>query len=165
MSQGQAASPPQWEVIGHEFLKFYYPCFDGDRSKLISLFVSTTQRSSHALQQPPHVSSLCSFLTASLLPCVLCGQRDSSLLTSERKMVQGPQLILEMLQALPKMAHKVTSVQYQPTPTGQILIVVSGELVLEGQTNELKFSEVFQLASDQPGAFFIQNNIFSLNYG
>ena len=70
-----------------------------------------------------------------------------------------------MLQKLPKMAHKVTSVAYQPTPQGMILIVVSGDIVLEGQTNELKFSEVFQLHSDAPGAFYIQNNIFSLNYG
>ena len=91
-------------------------------------------------------------------------QKATSLLTSERETVQGPQAILDKLQRLPQMQHKMTSVQYQPTPQNSILILVSGDLKLVGEQNELKFSEVFQLFNDN-NSFYIQNNIFALNYG
>ena len=163
---------PMWEAIGNAFLKHYYQHFDGDRSKLIPLFVRHTappQPRPHTLRYHHHSLSPSSppltpsFPSPSLILCVV--QKDSSLLTSERETVQGPQAIVAKLERLPRMAHKVTSIQCQPTPTNAILISVTGDLKLEGQTNELKFAEVFQLVADQNNNFYIQNNIFSLNYG
>jgi len=71
-----------------------------------------------------------------------------------------------LLQTLPAMQHIVKSSVYQPTPQNTILILVNGDCMLQGETNLIKFSEVFILAAaDQQGNFYVQNDIFSLNYG
>ena len=78
--------------------------------------------------------------------------------------MQGAAKILDKLKALPRMVHNVSSMQAQPTPANSILILVNGDIKIEGQDNILKFSQLFQLAQDpQNNSFFIQNDIFSLN--
>lgn len=91
----------------------------------------------------------------------------SSMLTVESDQRQGPQAIIEKLQSFPQLQHAVKSAQYQPTAHGTVLILVSGDLKFVGEANAIKFSQVFQLAAaDALGAnFYIQNDIFSLNYG
>ena len=63
------------------------------------------------------------------------------------------------------MAHNVSSAQYQPTPQNGILMLINGDIKLDGQEHPLKFSQFFHLLSDGAGNFYIQNDIFSLNYG
>ena len=162
------AQQQPWVAIGNAFISHYYTKFDShDRTALAPLFVSH-----HPQSHPPSYHRCPSqqrshradrFFDRVLLAPSLCVlQKETSLLTTESQTVQGPAKIVEQLQSLPRMSHKVTSVQFQPTPQNAILILVSGDIKLEGQTNELKFSEVFQLLSEN-NSFYIQNDIFSLN--
>ncbi|KAF8334293.1 nuclear transport factor 2 [Cantharellus anzutake] len=83
---------------------------------------------------------------------------ETSMLTWEDKQFLGPKAITEHLTTLPfqSVAHKVTSLDAQPSVTGQ--------LVVDGGENPLQFSQVFQL-SPTGGSYFVQNDIFKLNYG
>jgi hypothetical protein len=53
----------------------------------------------------------------------------------------------------------------QPCPGGgSMLIFVTGQLMITGQTNALLFSQVFHLVATGPGQYYISNEIFRLLY-
>ena len=45
-----------------------------------------------------------------------------------------------------------------------MLIFVTGQLMITGQTNALLFSQVFHLVATGPGQYYISNEIFRLLY-
>jgi len=92
--------------------------------------------------------------------------RPESMLTFENEKLQGPQPIMTKLTGLPFAAcqHKIDTCDAQPTMGGCILVMVSGQLVVDGEQHALKFSQVFHLANAE-GSFFVLNDIFRLNYG
>ncbi|KAF9533512.1 nuclear transport factor 2 [Crepidotus variabilis] len=91
--------------------------------------------------------------------------RDTSMLTWEGQPIQGRDSISEKLTSLPfaSVQHKVTTSDVQPIQNG-IVVYVTGLLVVDDSTNPLQFGQVFNL-TQEGDSFFIQNDIFRLNYG
>ncbi|KAI8049244.1 nuclear transport factor 2 [Syncephalis plumigaleata] len=94
--------------------------------------------------------------------------RDHSMLSFEDSNIQGGAAILDKLMNLPfqKVSHKVTTVNAQPANadgTG-IIVMVTGQLLVEGSEHPMGFSQAFQLISDN-GSYFVLNDIFRLIYG
>jgi hypothetical protein len=59
--------------------------------------------------------------------------------------------------------HHVSSIDAQPSVAGGIMVFVTGQLLPEGESNALKFSQVFHLAP-VGGSFVVTNDLFRLNY-
>ncbi|CAM0883279.1 unnamed protein product [Alopecurus aequalis] len=94
---------------------------------------------------------------------------STSMLSFEGHRVAGAQEIGLKLAQLPfeQCRHSVSTIDCQPTPSfpGGILVFVSGNLQLGGEEHQLRFSQMFQLVPNEQGSFFVQNDIFRLNYG
>ncbi|KAJ2777958.1 Nuclear transport factor 2 [Coemansia javaensis] len=92
--------------------------------------------------------------------------RDVSMMTWEGSQIQGAAGIVEKLVSLPfqRVAHKVTTIDAHPSLPGAkaILIVVTGQLLVDEETKPQQFSQTFQLVEDN--GFFVHNDIFRLNY-
>ncbi|KAJ1734477.1 Nuclear transport factor 2 [Coemansia biformis] len=92
--------------------------------------------------------------------------RDVSMMTWEGTQLQGAKDIVEKLTSLPfqQVAHKVTTIDVQPSLPGvnAIIIVVTGQLLVDEETKPQQFTQLFQLVEDN--GFFIYNDIFRLNY-
>ncbi|KAG2601268.1 hypothetical protein PVAP13_5KG578800 [Panicum virgatum] len=93
----------------------------------------------------------------------------TSVLSFEGHAVAGAEEIGRKLAQLPfgQCRHSVSTVDCQPSPSfpGSILVFVSGHLQLAGEDHQLRFSQMFQLVPNEQGSFFVQNDIFRLNYG
>jgi hypothetical protein len=93
--------------------------------------------------------------------------RDSSMLTFETSQVQGAKNIVEKLVSLPfqKVGHRITTLDAQPaSPTGgDIIVMVTGELLVDEEQNAQRYSQVFHLVPEE-NSFYVFNDIFRLNY-
>ncbi|KAF5101177.1 hypothetical protein D0Z03_000651 [Geotrichum reessii] len=93
--------------------------------------------------------------------------RDASMLTFENSQVQGAKNIVEKLVSLPfqKVGHRITTLDAQPaSPTvGDIIVMVTGELLVDEEQNAQRYSQVFHLVPEQ-NSFYVFNDIFRLNY-
>ncbi|CAO2171709.1 unnamed protein product, partial [Urochloa humidicola] len=93
----------------------------------------------------------------------------TSMLSFEGHAVAGAEEIGQKLAQLPfdQCRHSICTVDCQPSPSfpGSILVFVSGNLQLAGEEHQLRFSQMFQLVPNEQGSFFVQNDIFRLNYG
>ncbi|CAN1222332.1 Nuclear transport factor 2B [Linum grandiflorum] len=91
------------------------------------------------------------------------------MLTFEGQKMLGVDQISAKLNGLPfdHCKHLVSTVDSQaaPPPTGGIVVFVSGCLQLLGEEHPLRFSQMFHLLPTTQGTFFVQNDIFRLNYG
>ncbi|KAF7129490.1 hypothetical protein RHSIM_Rhsim10G0005500 [Rhododendron simsii] len=93
--------------------------------------------------------------------------QDGSMLSFEGQQFQGAQNIAAKLASLPfqQCQHSITTVDCQPSgPAGGMLVFVSGNLQLAGEQHALKFSQMFHLMPTPQGSFYVQNDIFRLNY-
>lgn len=92
--------------------------------------------------------------------------QNNSLCTFESEKLQGQQRIVEKLGSLPfrECKHQIDTMDAQPSPAGGIIVFVTGKLLTEGQSNPLKFSQMFHL-SPVGGSFVVTNDVFRLNYG
>eukprot|EP00466_Bigelowiella_natans_P019203 jgi/Bigna1/34429/e_gw1.5.135.1 len=124
------------EMVAKQFVDFYYQTFDTNRAGLTQLYTET------------------------------------SMLTFEGVQIQGPQAIQEKLTSLAfkTVKHSIVTMDVQPASAsgGQgILVFVCGDLIVDGGPQTLKFSQVFQLMPHPQvaGSWFVQNDIFRLNYG
>ncbi|KAJ1963665.1 Nuclear transport factor 2 [Dipsacomyces acuminosporus] len=92
--------------------------------------------------------------------------REMSLLTWEGQQFQGAKSIIEKIGSLPfqKVAHKITTVDAQPSLPGvnAVVITVTGQLLIDEEVNPQQFTQTFQLVEDN--GFFVYNDIFRLNY-
>lgn len=79
----------------------------------------------------------------------------------ESKVAQGQQAIQQALNDLPKMQLAPKSLDAQPSGGG-ILVLISGDCTMEGQSNAIKFSHVVHLipTDAQMSNFWIHNDIF-----
>ena len=93
--------------------------------------------------------------------------KDVSTLTFEGQAVKGAQAIVQKLSSLQfgQVKVQMVSKDFQAGPQGSLLIMVNGNLIVEGQTNHLKFAQVFTLIATGGNNFYIHNDIFRLNYG
>ncbi|KAJ3199112.1 Nuclear transport factor 2, partial [Clydaea vesicula] len=87
--------------------------------------------------------------------------KDISMMTFETSQVQGIENIIAKLTSLPftKIQRKIATLDAQPSnPTsGTILIMVTGQLLIDDEKNPQHFSQSFQLVPDGPGNYFIFN--------
>ncbi len=95
--------------------------------------------------------------------------KDVSMLTFENTQFQGQNAIIEKLTSLPfqRVQHRITTVDAQPAnpQVGSILVMITGQLLVDDEQNPQNFSQSFQLIPDGPGNYFVFNDIFRLNYG
>ncbi|RCK64204.1 Nuclear transport factor 2 [Candida viswanathii] len=92
--------------------------------------------------------------------------RNDSMLTFETSQLQGAREIVEKLTSLPfqKVAHRISTLDAQPaSPNGDILVMVTGELLIDDESNAQRYSQVFHLIPDS-GSYYVFNDIFRLNY-
>ncbi|CAL1210049.1 unnamed protein product [Candida parapsilosis] len=92
--------------------------------------------------------------------------RPESMLTFETSQLQGARDIVEKLSSLPfqKVSHRVSTLDAQPaSPNGDILVMVTGELLIDEEQNAQRYSQVFHLIPDG-GSYYVFNDIFRLNY-
>lgn len=88
------------------------------------------------------------------------------MLTFETSQLQGAKDIVEKLVSLPfqKVAHRVSTLDAQPSsPNGEILVMVTGELLIDEEQNPQRYSQVFHL-KPEGNSYFVFNDIFRLNY-
>mmetsp|Transcript_3077 Transcript_3077/g.4538 ORF Transcript_3077/g.4538 Transcript_3077/m.4538 type:complete len:89 (+) Transcript_3077:1-267(+) len=87
------------------------------------------------------------------------------MLTFEGQEFQGAGNIVQKLKTVGKVAHNVRAIDVQmSTSQNAILVFVTGNLTIDGG-NPLHFSQCFQLVATGPGAYYVHNDIFRLNYG
>jgi len=89
----------------------------------------------------------------------------SSNLTFEGTQVTGVEPIMAKLRSVGQVKHDPKSMDVQPSSSANaILIFVTGSIRIGGD-NPLHYCEMFQLVSTGPGAYYVHNNVFRLNYG
>ncbi|UNI22688.1 Nuclear transport factor 2 [Purpureocillium takamizusanense] len=94
--------------------------------------------------------------------------RDQSMLTFESASVQGATAIVEKLTSLPfeKVKHQVSTLDAQPGMLeGGIVILVTGQLLVDEEQRPMNYTQAFQLARDPSGQYFVFNDVFKLVFG
>ena len=87
------------------------------------------------------------------------------MLTFEGSQLQGRDAIMGKLRSVGQVKHDIKTMDVQPTHSpNAIAIFVTGAIAIGGG-NPLHFCEFFQLVSTGPGAYYVHNDIFRLNYG
>jgi len=87
------------------------------------------------------------------------------MLTFEGNQVAGVEQIMGRLRGIGPVRHEVKSMDVQPSSNASaIIIFVTGSIKIGGD-NSLHFCEMFQLVSTGPGAYYVHNDVFRLNYG
>ncbi|KAK1606610.1 hypothetical protein QYE76_030283 [Lolium multiflorum] len=93
--------------------------------------------------------------------------QDGSMLTFEGEKFGGAAAITNKIGSLPfqQCQHKIDTVDCQPSgPQGGVLVFVSGTITTGPGEHPLKFSQMFHLLP-AGGSFYVQNDMFRLNYG
>lgn len=89
------------------------------------------------------------------------------MLTFEGSQVQGVKPIVEKLTSLPfqKVVHKITTRDAQPSAPGAggVIVLVTGELLVDEEQNPQRYSQVFHLLPEG-NTYYVFNDIFRLNY-
>mmetsp|Transcript_69093 Transcript_69093/g.109767 ORF Transcript_69093/g.109767 Transcript_69093/m.109767 type:complete len:128 (+) Transcript_69093:121-504(+) len=91
---------------------------------------------------------------------------DSSMMTYEGSQHQGQKSIMEKLTTLKfsTCKHESKTMDVQPSGAGGLLIVVTGDIFVDGGKNGIKYSEIFHLMKAENNSFWIHNLVFRLNY-
>ncbi|MCD7468769.1 Nuclear transport factor 2B [Datura stramonium] len=129
------------DSVAKAFVDHYYSTFDTNRAGLANLYQE---------------SSMLNFE----------GQKYQGAQNITAKLT-GAQNITAKLTGLPfqQCKHQINTVDCQPSgPAGGMLVFVSGNLSLPGEQHALKFSQMFHLIPTPQGSFYVQNDIFRLNY-
>ncbi|WVR04014.1 hypothetical protein IAU60_001013 [Kwoniella sp. DSM 27419] len=91
--------------------------------------------------------------------------RDTSMLTWESQQIQGSASITEKLVNLPfqKVQHKIVTIDAQPSSpsTASIIVLVTGQLLVDDGANPLQFTQIFHLMPEG-GSYFVFNDVFRL---
>lgn len=92
--------------------------------------------------------------------------QEQSLLNFEGVKTVGSTAILQKLTTLPfqQCKHQISSLDAQPSMSQGINIIVTGQILTEGESQPLKFSQFFHLAP-AGGSFVISNDVFRLMLG
>ncbi|KAG9390769.1 Nuclear transport factor 2 [Carpediemonas membranifera] len=94
--------------------------------------------------------------------------QPDAMLTFSGDRAQGPEAIMKKLNSLSfrKIAHDIAglNIQVQPTFNNGMLVVVSGQLIADDDSDHpLMFSQVFTL-NNANGQWFILNDVFNLSF-
>lgn len=88
------------------------------------------------------------------------------MLTFESSQLQGAKDIVEKLVGLgfTKVTHRISTLDAQPaSPAGDVLVMVTGELLIDEEQNAQRYSQVFHLIPEG-NSYYVFNDIFRLNY-
>ncbi|OAQ73752.1 nuclear transport factor 2 [Pochonia chlamydosporia 170] len=95
--------------------------------------------------------------------------RENSMLTFESASSLGANSIVEKLAGLPfqKVKHQVSTLDAQPSnDNGGIIILVTGQLLVDEEQRPMNYTQSFQLSRDATsGQYYVYNDIFKLVYG
>ncbi|KHO01693.1 Nuclear transport factor 2 [Metarhizium album ARSEF 1941] len=94
--------------------------------------------------------------------------RDNSMLTFESASSLGANSIVEKLASLhfQKVKHQVSTLDAQPSNSdGGIIILVTGQLLVDEEQRPMNYTQAFQLSRDAAGQYYVYNDIFKLVYG
>ncbi|KAG5968093.1 Nuclear transport factor 2 [Claviceps cyperi] len=94
--------------------------------------------------------------------------RENSMLTFESTSSLGTANITAKLTGLPfeKVKHQVSTLDAQPSnDNGGIIILVTGQLLVDEEQRPMNFSQAFQLSRDGAGQYFVYNDVFKLVFG
>ncbi|KKA27770.1 hypothetical protein TD95_004445, partial [Thielaviopsis punctulata] len=93
--------------------------------------------------------------------------RQNSMLTFESASSLGSSAIAEKLAGLPfqKVKHAVSTLDAQPTVQDGVLVLVTGQLLVDEEQRPMNYTQTFQLMKDATGNYFVFNDIFKLVYG
>ncbi|QLI67985.1 Nuclear transport factor 2 [Metarhizium brunneum] len=94
--------------------------------------------------------------------------RENSMLTFESASSLGANSIVEKLAGLPfqKVKHQVSTLDAQPSNSdGGIIILVTGQLLVDEEQRPMNYTQSFQLSRDASGQYYVYNDIFKLVYG
>ncbi|KAG4305858.1 hypothetical protein PORY_000768 [Pneumocystis oryctolagi] len=93
--------------------------------------------------------------------------RCQSMLTFENSQIQGVNKIVQKLMELPfnKVKHRISTLDAQPSisSVGGIIVMVTGELLVDEEQNPHRYSQTFHLIPEG-NTFYVLNDIFRLNY-
>jgi len=90
-----------------------------------------------------------------------------SLMTFENEQFMGMQSIMTKLTTLQfqTVQHQTTTIDCQPAPNNGVMVFVTGNLAVDGNTTTpLKFAQTFLLMPTASGSWYIHNDMFRLNY-
>ncbi|EPY51865.1 nuclear transport factor Nxt2 [Schizosaccharomyces cryophilus OY26] len=93
--------------------------------------------------------------------------RDESMLSFEGAQLLGAKNIVEKLVSLPfqRVQHRISTLDAQPSgANGSVVVMVTGELLLDEEQIAQRYSQVFHLVNNA-GNYFVLNDLFRLNYG
>ncbi|CAO2842595.1 unnamed protein product [Amaranthus hypochondriacus] len=93
--------------------------------------------------------------------------QPTSLLSFEGQKFEGVEEIVSKINSLPfdQCRHSISTIDSQPSSiNGGIIVFVSGSLQLAEEEHQLRFSQMFHLIPTTQGSYFVQNDIFRLNY-
>ncbi len=77
----------------------------------------------------------------------------------------GADAIISKLTGVGPVKHEIKGMDVQPSASSNaIIIFVTGAIKIGGD-NPLHFCEMFQLVGTGPGAYYVHNDVFRLNYG
>lgn len=93
-------------------------------------------------------------------------QREGSMLTFESSASLGANAIVEKLSNLPfqQVKHQVSTLDAQPSVNGGVLVLVTGQLLVDEEQRPMNYTQTFQLLPEG-GSFYVFNDIFKLVYG
>ena len=91
--------------------------------------------------------------------------KETSMLTFEQQPTQGSAAIVEKLQNLPfqEIQHRTDTVDAQPSADDGIMVLVTGALMIAGESKPMSFTQAFQL-KNADGSWFVLNDVFRLVY-
>ncbi|KAI1312675.1 Nuclear transport factor 2 [Mortierella claussenii] len=91
--------------------------------------------------------------------------RETSMLTFEGTPTVGASAIVEKLSSLPfqTVAHRVSTTDAQPADNNSLIISVTGQLLVDGESNPQFFTQTF-LLKPEAGSYYVQNDVFRLVY-
>lgn len=89
------------------------------------------------------------------------------MLTFENDQIQGAQAIVTKLAGLSfkKVVHRVSTLDAQPSSPegGGVIVMVTGELMIDEEQNPQRYSQVFHLLPEG-GSFYVLNGTAAITY-
>ena len=89
--------------------------------------------------------------------------RPTTLMTWSGKQMQGVDAIMANMAALTfgNAEFRMEEMDCHPSVSGGVLVVVQGEVLIQGEQHSLKFNDVFHLAQEN-GQWIVTNQVFRI---
>jgi ketosteroid isomerase-like protein len=88
--------------------------------------------------------------------------RDNTLMTYAGQQMQGVTAIMEYFRdvmTLGTCQYLPLDIDCHPTASGGVLVVVNGEVKIDGENHSLMYNDTFYLSQDEQGNYYVANQI------